>query len=45
MMPLSLDITTSDSFQAELNKTRIEYERLNREMERLKEMIEGSPNE
>ena len=45
MMPLSPDITHSESFQAELNKTRIEYERLSREMEQLKELIEMTPDE
>ena len=45
MMPLSPEITHSESFQVELNKTRMEYERLSREMEQLKEMIERSPNE
>jgi hypothetical protein len=39
---LNSEIIQSDSFQAELNRTRIEYERLNGEMERLKEMIEES---
>lgn len=42
MVPLTPDITASDSFQAELNKTRIEYERLNREIEGLKVLIEGA---
>lgn len=41
-MHLYPEITASDSFQAELNKSRNEYERLSREMERLKEIIEGS---
>ena len=39
---LNSEIIQSDSFQAELNRTRIEYERLNGEVERLKEMIEES---
>ena len=36
------EINDEDSFQAELNKARIEYERLSREMEVLQEVIEKS---
>ncbi|KAL7509132.1 hypothetical protein ACHAXN_006153 [Cyclotella atomus] len=42
MMPLTPDVTASVSFQAELNMTRIEYERLNIEIEGLKVLIEGT---
>jgi hypothetical protein len=40
-MHLYPEITACDSFQAELNKSRNEYERISREVERLKEIIEG----
>ncbi|KAL3795372.1 hypothetical protein HJC23_009545 [Cyclotella cryptica] len=44
-MNLYPEITDSDSFQAELNRSRIEYERLSGEIERLKEMMQGSLDE
>lgn len=45
MLMMPPEIMASDSFQIELNKARIEYERMNRQIEELTRLIENSPGE